>query len=140
VCSSDLNAWGLSAEQLQHVQGSETLIWTEMVDDHNLSQKLWPRSAALAEALWSGNNVPASANRAAKPTNNDGKGDKNHPTSKSVQSTSEDDDKRWYDAAGRMLQWRELLVARGVAAEALMPRWCSQRDAYACYLDTGVPQ
>ena len=24
-----------------------------MVDDNNLSQKLWPRSSALAEALWS---------------------------------------------------------------------------------------
>jgi hexosaminidase len=44
--------WNLTDADLKHVTGSETLIWTEMVDDNNLSQKLWPRSAALAESLW----------------------------------------------------------------------------------------
>lgn len=51
---SDVTAkWGLTQAELAHIQGSETLIWTEMVDDTSISQKLWPRSAALAEALWS---------------------------------------------------------------------------------------
>jgi hexosaminidase len=36
------------------VKGSETLPWGEMIDETNIDQKLWPRSAALAEALWRG--------------------------------------------------------------------------------------
>jgi len=96
--------WKLSDSQMLHVKGSETLIWTEMVDDMNLSQKVWPRSAALAEALWS------------------------NPT------------EGWYPAAGRFLQWRELMSVRGIQAEAQQPKWCSQRDAYACYIPGGSPQ
>lgn len=118
--------WELSEDELTHIAGSETLIWTEMVDDQNLSQKLWPRSAALAEALWSSNYLPASAVArapAGAKRNKDGQ----------VERT-------WYEAAGRMLQWRQLLVSRGIAAEALQPRWCSQRDPYACYVDAGIPQ
>lgn len=45
--------WALTAAEKKRVLGAETLIWTEMVDDVSVSQKLWPRSAALAEALWS---------------------------------------------------------------------------------------
>jgi hexosaminidase len=125
------DAWGLSAEELSHVQGSETLIWSEMVDDVNLSQKLWPRSAALAEALWTGNAAPARPPSAAANTRN---------KEKKQGAVEGDEPRTWFDAAGRMLHWRELLVARGIAAEALMPRWCSQRDPYACYVDAGVPQ
>jgi hexosaminidase len=113
--------WHLTPDELAHIQGSETLIWTEMVDDENLSQKLWPRSAALAEALWSSNYLPA----AAVDADADAAGRV---------------ERSWYEAAGRMLQWREVMVARGVAAEALMPRWCSQRDPYACYVDAGIAQ
>lgn len=119
--------WGLSEAELAHIAGSETLIWTEMVDDQNLSQKLWPRSAALAEALWSSNYLPkAAAARAPKEAKR----------SKDGQQVV----RSWYEAAGRMLQWRQLLVSRGIAAEALQPRWCSQRDPYACYVDAGIPQ
>jgi hexosaminidase len=97
--------WKLTDEQLlKGVSGSETLIWTEMVDDQNLSQKLWPRSAALAEALWS--NPQAG----------------------------------WYEASARMQQWRNTLVARGVAAEALQPFWCQQRDGMVCNVNSGTPQ
>ena len=141
--------WNLTEAQLARVQGSETLIWAEMVDDQNLSQKLWPRSAALAEALWSSNylsDTAAAAHvaRVAKSTS------AAKVTTKQVRSAaaeqqdpkvSEDKVERsWFEAAGRMLHWRELLVQRGVAAEALMPRWCSQRDPYACYVDAGIPQ
>ena len=45
--------WSLSEEEKQKIVGSETLIWTEKTDDLLVSQKVWPRSAALAEALWS---------------------------------------------------------------------------------------
>lgn len=45
--------WKLNKDEMKKIIGSETLAWGEMIDDNNLSQKLWPRSAALAEALWS---------------------------------------------------------------------------------------
>jgi hexosaminidase len=48
-------SWQLNDDQLSHVMGSEVLLWSEMIDDINLSQKLWPRGAALAESLWSYN-------------------------------------------------------------------------------------
>jgi hexosaminidase len=48
------NLWSLTEEEkYKKIVGSETLIWTEKTDDLLISQKVWPRSAALAEALWS---------------------------------------------------------------------------------------
>jgi hexosaminidase len=96
--------WSLSEEDKKHIFGSETLIWTEMVDDLSVSQKLWPRSAALAEALWS------------------------------------DPQTGWFEASSRMLQWRTLMVARGIQAEALQPLWCQQRAGDVCTLNHGTPQ
>lgn len=96
--------WKLTTEELSRIQGSETLIWTEMVDDVSVSQKLWPRSAALAEALWT------------NPKNT------------------------WYEANARMQLWRNTLVSRGVAAEALQPLWCQQREGQTCAINAGTPQ
>jgi hexosaminidase len=45
----------LSEEQKALVQGAIAPLWSEQVDDVVLSQKLWPRAAALAELVWSGN-------------------------------------------------------------------------------------
>jgi hypothetical protein len=86
---------------------------------------------SAAEALWTGNAAPARPPSAAANTRN---------KEKKQGAVEGDEPRTWFDAAGRMLHWRELLVARGIAAEALMPRWCSQRDPYACYVDAGVPQ
>lgn len=138
--------WSLSKEEVGRIQGSETLIWAEMVDDTNLSQKLWPRSAAIAEALWSNNYL--SENEVAAHTARvermliAGKKKTAMATAKTPTRVQEDGEveRSWFEAAGRMLHWRETLVQRGVAAEALMPRWCSQRDPYACYVDAGIPQ
>lgn len=47
-----ISKWKLSSDQVRHIAGSETLIWGEMIDGSNVHQKLWPRAAALAEALW----------------------------------------------------------------------------------------
>lgn len=47
-----VSKWNLSPDQVRHIAGSETLIWGEMIDGSNVHQKLWPRAAALAEALW----------------------------------------------------------------------------------------
>lgn len=42
-----------SREGSGKVIGSETLLWGEENDSSNVQQKIWPRAAALAEALWS---------------------------------------------------------------------------------------
>jgi N-acetyl-beta-hexosaminidase len=47
-----VSMWGLTSDQLVHVIGSETLAWSELIDATNIEQKMWPRTAALAEALW----------------------------------------------------------------------------------------
>lgn len=102
--SDVVSLWKLSEREVKKILGSETLVWGEMIDETNVHQKLWPRSAALAEALWS------------RPS--DG----------------------WFAADPRMQQWRNLLVRRGIPAEALLPLWCQQREAYACSVDYGSPQ
>ncbi len=86
-----------------------SLPWGEMIDQTNIDQKLWPRSAALAEALWRGPEGTKSGGG-------------------------------WYGADPRMQQWRHLLVRRGIAAEALQPQWCQQREAHACTVHAGIPQ
>ncbi len=90
-----------------HVLGSETLAWSEMISSVNVEQKVWPRTAALGEALWG---------RTAK------KGSS------------------WYAADPRLQVWTRVLLARGVSTEPLQTRWCSQRGAYSCTVDSGVPQ
>lgn len=102
--------WNLTESDMSLILGSETLIWSEMIDSTNVEQKLWPRSAALAEALWGRNEL----NR--------------HKTAD------------WYAADPRMQQWRNVLVQRGIDAEGLQPKWCQQRGEYACTLNEGVPQ
>jgi len=42
-----------TAEEWERVRGSQVLSWSESADEWNTEQRLWPRAAALAEALWS---------------------------------------------------------------------------------------
>ncbi|KAK5822483.1 putative beta-N-acetylhexosaminidase naga [Linnemannia elongata] len=46
---------GLTAEEAKHVIGAEVAMWSEQADSTNIDTKVWPRTAALAESLWSGN-------------------------------------------------------------------------------------
>lgn len=86
---------GLSAEQKKLVQGSIAPLFSEQVDDVVLSQKLWPRAAALAELVWSGNR-------------------------------NKEGNKRTTELTQRILNFREYLVANGVMAAPLMPKFCLQ--------------
>ena len=86
---------GLSAEQKKLVMGSIAPLWSEQVDDVVLSQKLWPRAAALAELVWSGNR-------------------------------NKEGNKRTTELTQRILNFREYLVANGVMASPLMPKFCLQ--------------
>lgn len=45
----------LTESEARHVLGAEAPLWGEQIDDSVVSIKLWPRVAALAENLWSGN-------------------------------------------------------------------------------------
>ena len=42
----------LTPEEATRVLGSEALLWTERVSDSAVDQLSWPRTAALAERLW----------------------------------------------------------------------------------------
>jgi hexosaminidase len=94
---------GLSDKQKALVQGAIAPLWSEQVDDVIISQKMWPRAAALAELVWSGNR--------------DGSGNK-----------------RTTELTQRILNFREYLVASGVMAAPLMPKYCLQ-NPHACDLN-----
>ncbi|CAG8658019.1 3455_t:CDS:2, partial [Paraglomus brasilianum] len=45
----------LTDNEKKHVLGAEAALWSEQSDGVVLDSKVWPRTAALAELLWSGN-------------------------------------------------------------------------------------
>lgn len=47
--------FNLTAEEAKHVLGAEAPLWSEQVDSAVITTKIWPRTAALAELVWSGN-------------------------------------------------------------------------------------
>jgi len=96
---------GLSDEQKSLIQGSIAPLWAEQVDDTVISSKMWPRAAALAELVWSGNRDASGKKRTTELTQ-------------------------------RILNFREYLVANGVQAAPLMPKYCLQHP-HECdlYLD-----
>ena len=49
----DPNASTLTPEQKARILGGEATMWTDIVSDENLDNRVWPRTAAIAERLWS---------------------------------------------------------------------------------------
>ncbi|XP_020205815.1 beta-hexosaminidase 2 [Cajanus cajan] len=61
-------AYGLSEEEAKLVLGGEVALWSEQADTPVLDARIWPRSCALAEALWSGNRDEKGRKRYAEAT------------------------------------------------------------------------
>lgn len=86
----------LTDTQKKHILGAEAALWSEQVDSVVLVTKTWPRTAALAESLWSGNRDPATGSL------------------------------RTNFLTQRILNFREYLVALGYSASPLVPKFCLQ--------------
>ncbi|KAF2088688.1 glycoside hydrolase family 20 protein [Saccharata proteae CBS 121410] len=87
---------GVPADQQHLVVGGEAHIWAEQTDASNLDTIVWPRAAAAAEVLWSGAKDAEGGNRSQ------------------------------IDAAPRLSDLRERLVARGVRAQSIQMPFCTQ--------------
>jgi hexosaminidase len=49
----DPSAATLTPDEKARVLGGEATMWTDIVSDENLDNRVWPRTAAIAERLWS---------------------------------------------------------------------------------------
>jgi hexosaminidase len=43
----------LTADEKARILGGEATMWTDIVSDENIDNRIWPRTAAIAERLWS---------------------------------------------------------------------------------------
>ena len=50
-------AAGMTAEDKQRIIGGEACMWSEFVSPENIDGRIWPRAAAVAERLWSPQNI-----------------------------------------------------------------------------------
>eukprot|EP00249_Psilotum_nudum_P004406 c17933_g1_i1 orf=1812-2771(+) len=61
--------YNLTEEEAKLVLGGETVLWSEQADGTVIDGLVWPRTAAMAEALWSGNTDGSGNKRTAEAIN-----------------------------------------------------------------------
>ncbi|XP_038115312.1 probable beta-hexosaminidase fdl isoform X3 [Culex quinquefasciatus] len=88
----------LTSLQMRQILGGEACLWTEQVDESTLDSRLWPRSAALAERLWTDPVEEVYSESVPKETFN------------------------------RMSVFRNHLVELGLRAEPIFPKYCAQNQ------------
>ncbi|KAG5922031.1 woronin body major protein [Claviceps africana] len=99
----------LTDTQAKHIIGAAAPLFSEQVDDSVISGKMWPRAAALAELVWSGNKDPKTGK------------------------------KRTTYMTQRILNFREYLIANGIAAAPLVPKYCLQHPHHCdLYYDQDI--
>jgi hexosaminidase len=47
----------LTEEEKARILGGEATMWAELVSDENVESRIWPRAGAIAERLWSAQNI-----------------------------------------------------------------------------------
>ncbi|KAI0160334.1 glycoside hydrolase family 20 protein [Xylariaceae sp. FL1272] len=87
---------GLSEEQAKLVLGGEVAAWSESIDDATIDDILWPRTSAMGEVLWSGRTDGSGQNRSQ------------------------------VEAAPRLAEFRERMMARGVRSASVYMPFCTQ--------------
>ncbi|GMI79069.1 beta-hexosaminidase 2, BETA-HEXOSAMINIDASE 3 [Hibiscus trionum] len=60
--------FGLSKDEAKLVLGGEVALWSEQADPTVLDGRLWPRTSAMAETLWSGNRDEGGRKRSGEAT------------------------------------------------------------------------
>ncbi|KAL9700816.1 hypothetical protein quinque_004257 [Culex quinquefasciatus] len=88
----------LTSLQMRQILGGEACLWTEQVDESTLDSRLWPRSAALAERLWTDPVEEVYSESVPKETFN------------------------------RMSVFRNHLIELGLRAEPIFPKYCAQNQ------------
>ncbi|KAJ3073011.1 N-acetyl-glucosamine-6-phosphate deacetylase [Podochytrium sp. JEL0797] len=108
--TTDTSGTGLAGKLVgdtSAIIGAAAAIWGERIDSSNLDVKLWPRAAAMAEALWSADAFPTP------------------------------DAKDFFEALPRLQVFRDRLVSRGYEAENLQPYWCRSAQCAAAFSGYG---
>ncbi|GFP91409.1 beta-hexosaminidase 2 [Phtheirospermum japonicum] len=60
--------YGLNETEAKMVLGGEVALWSEQADPTVMDSRIWPRAAAMGEALWSGNRDETGKRRCAEAT------------------------------------------------------------------------
>lgn len=82
--------------------GGEVAVWAETIDAMNLDSIVWPRASAAGEVLWSGRQDAQGQNRSQM------------------------------DAAPRLSELRERMIARGLRPMPVQMVFCTQGNATEC--------